>query len=209
MATEFNTVSKESTFVFEEKKSRFIARVFSVYSKDEAEKNIEKVKKENEGARHNVYAWKLSDGTAGMSDDGEPHGTGGKPVMSVIDKKGLVCTLVVVTRYFGGILLGAPGLVRAYSSAAVGALDIAGVSVVKAYERLSLTCSYDVYGKVINYLEKSGIKTNKPIFSDKVEILFYILPDDKRNVTDAVTELCDGLVEIIENGNELIKSDIA
>ena len=116
------TVKEYVKYELVEKKSVFIGHIFPVDSAQEAEKKISEISKNNPEARHNVYAY-VTGNSEKMSDDGEPQGTGGAPVMSVIKLNGLSNVCIVVTRYFGGILLGAKGLVRAYSSAASGALN--------------------------------------------------------------------------------------
>ena len=123
----FITVGEECTYEFEEKKSIFIASVFVVTSKEQAQARVDELKQKYYDATHNCYAYVLRDGAyRKFSDDGEPSGTAGMPILNVIERLSLCNTLVVVTRYFGGIKLGAGGLVRAYSTAAAEVLTKAG-----------------------------------------------------------------------------------
>ena len=129
----YKTVRNASEFTIIEKKSEFIGFCAPVKTEEEAIAFVNSVKKKHSAARHNVYAYVLREGNASrFSDDGEPHGTAGMPVLDSIRKAGITDVAVVVTRYFGGILLGTGGLVRAYTAAASGALHEAGVAEVSA-----------------------------------------------------------------------------
>jgi len=123
-----------------EKKSRFIASVYPVFSKIEAEEKILEIKKEFWDATHNVYAYILPGNISKYSDDGEPQGTAGLPVYNVLQKKDLENVLVVVTRYFGGTLLGKGGLIRAYTDATKKGLESAEVFEVIEYSQVNITC---------------------------------------------------------------------
>ena len=144
---EYITIRKENTFELIEKKSRFIGRIYPINSIEEAEKLLKEIKKKYFDARHNVYAYKLGD-IEKCSDDGEPQGTGGQPILSVIKKKDINNCIIIVTRYFGGVLLGAPGLVRAYSNCAVGVIETAELIKIQLYSVYSATCSYSQYEKI-------------------------------------------------------------
>ena len=123
--SEYETVLAESVGEIEVKKSKFIARLAPVSSAAEAREYLDLVRNNNKRAKHNVHAFRLMNGGVGFSDDGEPQGTAGKPVMDALSGSGLVNVEIIVTRYFGGILLGTGGLVRAYGDAAKAALDAA------------------------------------------------------------------------------------
>jgi len=154
---QIKTVKEYTKFELVEKKSVFIGHIFPVSSSSEAEQKIEEIAKLNPEARHNVYAY-VADGCEKMSDDGEPQGTGGAPVMSVIKLNGLTNVCIVVTRYFGGILLGAKGLVRAYSSAASGALNSSEIVSFIPFTDIETDCSYSDYERTTRLIaEMEGI----------------------------------------------------
>ena len=144
----YRTLQKSGERDFTEKKSRFIGYAFPVSTEKEAQDLLQMIRKRHWDAKHNVSAYVLKDGIQHCSDDGEPQGTAGVPVMNVILKNGVVDAMIVVTRYFGGILLGTGGLVRAYSHAASLALEDAGIVTMCPCKNLSLSCSYSQYGKV-------------------------------------------------------------
>ena len=131
-----------------EKRSRFIGHVWRVESEEEARARIEEMKKRYYDARHNCWCYLIKDGPVRYSDDGEPQGTAGQPMLNVFQREGVVNVVCVVTRYFGGILLGAGGLVRAYTQSAKDALDGAGISVVRRWVEILLPCSYAQYERV-------------------------------------------------------------
>ena len=131
-----------------EKKSRFIGQVFPVTSEQEAKELIESVRKRHYDARHNCWCYILKDGQKRCSDDGEPQGTAGQPMLNVFEREGVVDVLCVVTRYFGGILLGAGGLCRAYTKAAKDALDTAGIASMQPWLREQFDISYTLFERV-------------------------------------------------------------
>lgn len=128
-----------------EKKSRFLGLVLPVTTEAEARAQLEAVKKREYDARHNCWAYVLHTGQKRYSDDGEPQGTAGQPMLNVFEREGLVDVLCVVTRYFGGILLGAGGLCRAYTKAAKDALDAAGISRMQPWLRQQITVPYALF----------------------------------------------------------------
>ena len=128
-----------------EKKSRFLGGVYPVTSEQEAKEILERVRKQHYDARHNCWCYILKSGQKRYSDDGEPQGTAGQPMLNVFEREGLVDVLCVVTRYFGGVLLGAGGLCRAYTKAAKDALDAAGISRMQPWLRQQITVSYALF----------------------------------------------------------------
>ena len=128
-----------------EKKSRFLGGVYPVTSEQEAKEILERVRKQHYDARHNCWCYILKSGQKRYSDDGEPQGTAGQPMLNVFEREGVVDVLCVVTRYFGGILLGAGGLGRAYTKAAKDALDAAGISRMQPWLRQQITVSYALF----------------------------------------------------------------
>ena len=147
--TEYYIPTRASETEFTEKRSRFLGHVWRVESEAEARARIEEMKKRHYDARHNCWCYRLREGgVERYSDDGEPQGTAGQPMLGVFQKEGVTNVCCVVTRYFGGILLGAGGLVRAYTQSAKDALDAAGISVVRRWVELAVDCPYSYLERV-------------------------------------------------------------
>lgn len=146
--TEYFVPTRPSEAEFTEKRSTFIGHVWPVETEEEARERIEETKKKYHDARHNCWCYIIKDGPVRYSDDGEPQGTAGQPMLGVFQKEGVTSVCCVVTRYFGGVLLGAGGLVRAYTQAAKSALDAAGVSVVRRWVELAVECPYSFLERV-------------------------------------------------------------
>lgn len=171
----YTTIYEEAQASFTEKKSEFIGHIAPVSTADEAVAFINRIKAENRKARHNVYAYVLREGNVSRySDDGEPQGTGGVPVLDVINKSGLIDVCVVVTRYFGGILLGASGLTRAYSQGCSMAVNAARKMKMCECSRISFSCDYTLYGKVNYALPEYGVIMEKEDFADSVALAFLV-----------------------------------
>ena len=196
----YTTVCGYGTGEIVEKKSRFIAEVFPVVSEDEVSAHIEKIKKEYWDARHHCWAYVIGQnpGTERMSDDGEPAGTAGKPILEVIRGRGLTDVLVVVTRYFGGTLLGTGGLVRAYTQAALEGLSHAGILRKVPGIRLKIGTDYTGLGKIQYLLGQRGIKTLESRYTDAVE-LSVLVPDEEIEVLkQEITEATSGAAKLDE-----------
>lgn len=175
MNNDYTTIKDFASDKFIEKKSEFIGSVSPVKTVDEAFSFIEKIKSENRKATHNVYAYILRNGSlSGYSDDGEPQGTAGVPVIEVLKHKGLTDICCVVTRYFGGILLGTGGLVRAYSHSAVIACEAAEIMEMKMCYPVEFSVDYNLYGKVNFILPSLEAKIISTDFSDNVKIKLLI-----------------------------------
>lgn len=182
----YTTLEREGEAEYTEKKSVFIGHALPAADEETAMAYIKKQKKAYSDARHNVWAY-LQKGeiVARYSDDGEPQGTAGVPVLDTIRKNGVTDAVVVVTRYFGGILLGAGGLVRAYSHAAKLALDAAHIITYEQYTELELTCSYSDYQHYLAELPRFGAIVDDTIFAERVTVLFAV----KATVADVVQTL--------------------
>ena len=176
------------------KKSRFIGHVFPAFSEAEAVMHIESVKQEHMSATHNVYAYSVGVGTFAekTSDDGEPRGTAGYPVLEVIKKRNLQNVVCIVTRYFGGIKLGAGGLVRAYSNAASLALDKAGVAVYRYHDLITATVDYDRFGRVQKELETVKATIHNISFADKVTVEFFAVPELTQALRSMIEDITAG-----------------
>ena len=205
----FITVGEECTYEFEEKKSIFIASVFVVTSKEQAQERVDDLKQKYYDATHNCYAYVLRDGAyRKFSDDGEPSGTAGMPILNVIERLSLCNTLVVVTRYFGGIKLGAGGLVRAYSTAAADVLTKAGKSIYVKGSKGIIDVDYDNLGLVERYLNSSGVTINDKTFGNGVTIS-VTTNKPWEEIENTVTDICAGGAICELEGNVWVKqSDI-
>lgn len=177
--TEYKTIKEASSDEFIVKKSRFIGYVKPVKTQEEALEFISEIKSKHWDATHNVYAYTLRDGgVRRFSDDGEPQGTAGIPSLDVLLKEEVVDCCVVVTRYFGGIMLGAGGLVRAYSHGAKIALDAGGIITMSLCKIVRVKTDYNFYGRLVPLICEEGGIVEDTQFTDNVEVTFRI-PQDK------------------------------
>jgi len=202
LAEEILTVAREASVEIVIKKSRFIGCAAPVGTEAEAAAFIERVRKEHWSATHNCSAYVV--GERGefrrSSDDGEPAGTAGRPMLDVILRRGLTNVVVVVTRYFGGVLLGAGGLVRAYSEAASRALDAAGVVREAWHEAWTVVMPYELYGRVEYELRRLTLPTGRPHFADRVSLDVYPPVEVADRVEWLLNEWCQGQAVIVRGG---------
>ena len=187
---------------FVEKKSRFIGRAWLVESEEEALQKIQEMKKQHYDATHNCWAYIIHDGAVRFSDDGEPGGTAGMPMLQVLQREGLYNVVCVVTRYFGGILLGAGGLVRAYTKGAKIAVDAAGKSMKRVWTVLYIPCPYPFYERVKLEIEKFDGIIRKTDFGAEVELEILFPQAQAIPFLDKLTDMTSGTVEGMEIGQE-------
>lgn len=187
---------------FTEKKSRFIGRVWPIETEAEALEKIREMKKQHYDATHNCWAYILKDGAVRFSDDGEPGGTAGMPILQVLQKEELFNVVCVVTRYFGGILLGAGGLVRAYTKGAKIAVDAAGKSMKRVWTVLYVPCPYSLYERVKLTVTSFGGVIRDTQFGAEVELEILFPEAQTRRFLDALTDMSAGSVEGLETGRE-------
>lgn len=181
----YKTVKGFALAEYEEHRSRFIGAVKPVKTEAEALAFIEARKKESFGARHNVYAYVLRENNiTRYSDDGEPHSTAGVPTLDVLKKGEITDCCIVTTRYFGGILLGTGGLVRAYTAAAKMAVEAAGIAVMKECAICNAVCSYADYQLIEQLILDFGGKVLDTDFTDLVKVEFSV----EHNVFDALCQ---------------------
>ena len=189
----YTTIRHEASAEFEEKRSIFIGYAKPVKDEEDAAEFIKKIKSMHKDATHNVFGYTMKNGVvARYSDDGEPQGTAGMPVLDVIRKSGVDDACVVVTRYFGGTLLGAGGLVRAYSQAAKIALEAAEIVTFEPYTELSVPCSYSDYQKISAELPKYGAIIDDTDFSDSVILKIAVKSEIAPKVIEKVSEISAG-----------------
>lgn len=187
---------------FVEKKSRFIGRIWPVETEEEALQRIQEMKKQHYDATHNCWAYIIRDGAVRFSDDGEPGGTAGMPMLQVLQREGLYNIVCVVTRYFGGILLGAGGLVRAYTKGAKIAVDAAGKSMKRVWTVLYVPCPYSFYERVrLEITAFDGILRNAD-FGAEVELEVLFPEKQAPAFLERLTDLTSGTVEGMEVGQE-------
>lgn len=187
------TILKPASDSFTEKKSEFIGYIAPVRTNDEAVAFINKIKAMHRKARHNVYAYILrDDNISRYSDDGEPQGTAGVPVLEVLQKRGLTDVCVVVTRYFGGILLGGGGLLRAYSHAASIACEAAHIMDMRLCHRLKIETDYNLYGKISYILPNFNVITVNSDFADTVTLEILVMSDKLSVLQKELTEITNG-----------------
>lgn len=189
----YTTVEKTASAEFEERRSVFIGYATPIKTAEEAMEFIKIKKRENSDATHNVYAYILEGGrVAKYSDDGEPQGTAGMPVLDTIKKNGVDGVCVVVTRYFGGILLGAGGLVRAYAHAAKLAIDAANIITYEKYEVFSLRCGYSEYQKILPLLTSFNAVIDDTVFEADVNIVYAVKHGVAESLMPKISEMSFG-----------------
>lgn len=201
--SEYKTVRNAAEAEYEEKRSRFIGSVIPCTTESEALEFIAKRRGETFGARHNVYAYILRDNNiARYSDDGEPHSTAGVPTLDVLKKQGLVDCCVVTTRYFGGVLLGTGGLVRAYTAAARMAVEAAGIAVMRECCVCSVTCPYSDHSQAERLIADCGGKVDGCEFTHEVTVRFSVTAADFEAVEQKFKDVFCGRLnpEIVGNG---------
>lgn len=192
---------------YTDRKSVFLAHLRPVESEEEAQAFVAEMKKKYADARHNVWAYTLPNGSFRSSDDGEPSGTAGAPVLECMTKKGISGCVIVVTRYFGGILLGTGGLVHAYTEAASEALAAAGRVKMRFYARCEVVCSYTQYGKVSNLAGKFSAKKMNALFGENVRFSFLLSPDRTAAFESQLSEMSAGSLTLLLSGEEGLKED--
>lgn len=187
---------------FVEKKSRFIGRVWLVETEEEALARIQEMKKQHYDATHNCWAYIIKDGPTRFSDDGEPGGTAGMPMVQVLQREGLSNIVCVVTRYFGGILLGAGGLVRAYTKGAKIAVDAAGKSMKRVWSVLYVPCPYTYYERIKLEIAAFGGIIRTTEFGSEVELELLLPEAQTQPFLRRLTDLTAATVEALETGQE-------
>ncbi len=188
----FKTLSHSFEAEMTERRSVFLGYATPVGSEEEALEFIGKIKKRHSDATHNVYAYILRGSISRFSDDGEPHGTAGLPVLEVLRKENVTDAVIVVTRYFGGILLGAGGLVRAYSAAAKLALDGAEVRECKPHTSFKLSCSYSDFQKLTRIFEAHGVVKTDIQYSEAVDFYGYCLEAQYNSLCESTSNTTGG-----------------
>ena len=198
MVDNFFTIEGEETKEKEivEKKSRFIAQIIKITSEEEANKKILEIKRKHRDAKHNVFAYRIVNGIEKFSDDGEPSGTAGVPILDILRGENLQNVLVVVTRYFGGILLGTGGLVRAYSSATKEAILSSKKVEMKLCSEYEIVVEYGYYDIVNHYVQKNKIPIKKVEYDQKICINIVLEKSKEKGILAEITEITDRSAQI-------------
>ena len=199
MASEYLTLARPGQGEYEEKKSRFLGKAVHIESEEEAAAFIAGIRKQYYDARHNCYAWVLGEGSElkKSSDDGEPSGTAGQPILRVIEGSGCTNVLVIVTRYFGGTLLGTGGLVRAYTQAARAALEDAQKARMCLCRKLAVTVEYGALDRLLYALRRDGIEPQETEYGAKVTLHLIIEEKQGDTVENMITALTSGEAVIV------------
>ncbi len=196
---EYKTIAGRCEARFVEKKSEFIGYLSPVTTEEEAVKFIAEIRALHPKARHNCYAYILRENnTARHSDDGEPQGTAGAPIYEVLRREGLTDAACVVTRYFGGILLGAGGLTRAYAKAAADAVAAASIRLFARAVSLEITLDYSLYGRLAAVYAEFGAKICSEEFSEQVKSSVVVREEHTKALCERLCDVCNGKVSIVE-----------
>ena len=199
---ECRTIKEDGQVQEEIKKSRFICHVKRVYSEEEARAFIATIKKEHYKATHNCSAFIIGERNEikRTSDDGEPSGTAGVPMLGVLENHNLTNVCVVVTRYFGGIKLGAGGLIRAYAGSVALAVKEIGIVEIKEQAGIQIQMSYAQYQEYGNFLKEHNLMELETNFTDQVETIIFVDKEDKETIKASLIEFFNGKVTLTDQG---------
>lgn len=199
---EYLIPTQDSEAEFIEKRSRFIGRIWHTETEEEALAHIKQMREQHWDATHNVYAYIIKDGATRFSDDGEPGGTAGMPTLQVLQREGLYDVCCVVTRYFGGILLGAGGLVRAYTKGAKIAVDAAGKSMKRVWDVIYLPVPYSWYERIKLEIANFGGVLRQTDFGADVELDVLTPQGQTKAFLDRITDISAGTLDAMITGQE-------
>ncbi len=203
MEGDYRTLLREGFDEFTERRSRFLGAARPVRTEEEAMAFVEAQRQKYWDARHHTYAYLLREGgLARYSDDGEPQGTAGLPLLEVLKKSGVTDAVVVVTRYFGGVLLGKGGLLRAYSHGAALAVNAAGVACMRRCALAQVVCSYSQYGRLAALIPELGGVVDDTEFTDGVTLRFHLTAGDLPRLQKEITEATSGTACVEKTGEK-------
>ena len=181
---------------FVEKRSRFISHIWPLETEEQAQQCVKDMKAKYYDARHNCWCYRVGPTVARYSDDGEPQGTAGQPMLKVLEREGVTNVCCVVTRYFGGILLGAGGLTRAYSKGAKDALVAAGVAIMGAWARVEIPCAYPLFERVKLEVEASGGVIDDTLYGTDVTLSVSLPAEKTAALRERLRELSAGVIAL-------------
>lgn len=207
MLKTYNTIFEDCQGGIVEKKSKFIANVFHIETQEQAKEKIEEIRKKYYDAKHHVYAYRIYAGEIfeKYSDDGEPAQTAGKPIMDLLKQKELYNVLVVVTRYFGGILLGTGGLTRAYTQASNVCLNNSVISQVEYAKLFKFSVSYDEINKIKYYCDTRGIKISKIEYLENIVLEIIVSYEKIDKFENEITDILSRKVEFLSQKEKYVK----
>ncbi|CAN2924529.1 YigZ family protein [Streptococcus dysgalactiae] len=206
----YKTIKDNGLFEEEIKKSRFICQIKRITTEEEGKAFVTAIKKEHYKANHSCSAMIIGDKSQikRSSDDGEPSGTAGIPILSVLEKQGLTNLVVVVTRYFGGIKLGTGGLIRAYSGVTAAAIKELGIVDVKKQAGLEVTLTYPQYQTYAQFLEQVALMETETLFSDTITTAIYFDPEREEEILAILTDYYHGKVQFTTIDPKIIEVPI-
>ena len=195
---EFRVPFQAADSEFVEKRSRFISHLLPVESEEDARAFIAQIKKQYYDARHNCWCYLIGENVVRYSDDGEPQGTAGQPMLEVLKKKGIFMTAAVVTRYFGGVKLGAGGLVSAYTRAVAETVENAKIVKNAVGVSLEIKCGYEMYNALLQALKDKVFATLSTDFADNVKMTIAVPKEDADNIEKDITCALLGQVSVLK-----------
>lgn len=207
MSKLYNTIVENSNYELIEKKSKFIANLIYIKNKDEAESIIKEYKKKYYDARHNCFAYRVFENNEvyeKSSDDGEPSGTAGAPMLNILKKSNLCNVLIIVTRYFGGILLGTGGLVRAYSNSCIGAIDIAKKANIELGIELQIEIEYSDYQTLQYYCNKNNIVIKNTVYNENISCFLEMNNKAKEKLLENIKNKDLNIIKIKNENDTMI-----
>lgn len=207
MSLEYKSIKGEVVCELVEKRSRFVASLCPVSSKASAGSYIAKVKKAHHEAKHNVYAYILFSGLEKFSDEGEPSGTAGQPVLDVLKKNYLSDVVCAVSRYFGGILLGRGGLARAYSGAAKKAVEQASIVSMLMCDYCKVTCDYSILDNVLSIIKRSEVFVENKVFNQVVDLYVFSKEQSTSDLKNCLENVSCGKIKFEILGKRIHKLD--
>ena len=210
MAGEYLTIKGTGTGEYVEKKSRFLGLALHVESEEEAAAHLERIRKQYYDARHNCYAWIIGEQKEKIrsSDDGEPSGTAGQPILKVLEGSGCTNIMIIVTRYFGGTLLGTGGLVRSYTKAARDALEDAVLVRMCLCDLFTVTIEYSFLDKVLYFLRQEEISPDDQIYSDKVGLVLITPADRTGKIRERILSITNGSALFEDAGQDFYPVEV-
>ncbi len=197
---EYLTVEREAASYYEERRSKFIGCIIPIKDEAEAAQALERICRKHYDARHNCWAYSLYDGTERCSDDGEPQGTAGMPILEVMRGRKLTNCMIVVTRYFGGILLGPGGLARAYAKAAKDTADAAEAVRMVLCRLYDVLMEYSLYSKVQGFVYSFGGRINSTDFTQEVRLTAAVPEEKGEDFVNRITDITNGRASVCEKG---------
>ncbi len=199
MLENFLTIKEEVSAEIVEKKSKFIAQIFPVVSEEDVQKKLNEVKKQNRDARHNVFSYRIANGQERASDDGEPSGTAGVPILDILRGAKLQNVLVIVTRYFGGILLGTGGLVKAYTDSTKEALNKATIIEKILQKQYEVEVPYSYNDKIVYHCSKNGYKIIDTKYEENAKLYVAVKNEVKEKFEKEISDISnrEGIIKII------------